>query len=1003
MREFLRNRLGVVVAVVVLAVLVLSRRIASLAVDLWWYDAVDYRQVFTTILQTRVLVGLVGAAVLVALVAVNLQLARRMRPLFIPSTPQQAQVERYRELIDPYLPWVIAGIALLFGVTSGLALSVEWDTVLLWQHAVEVGGEPDPQFQRDIGFYLFELPFLVMVQEWLLTSLVLTTMLTVGAHYLLGGIRPEHEGDKVMPNVKAHLSVLFALLLAVWGWGYWLDRYLLNFSPRGTVTGASYTDVNAELPALEILVVVSVIAIGLVLYNVRQRGFLLPGAAVALLVLGSIFLQGAYPAAVQRFQVDPQELEQEREFIERNIDATLTAYGLQAVEDQPFEIENDLDVAQARDNEVTLENIRLWDPEILKTTYQELQSLRPYYRFNDVDVDRYTIDGELRQVMLSTRDLAQDTIPAQAQTWQNLTLTYTHGYGAVASQVNTSTASKQPVFLASDIPPQGVDELVPDQEAGVYFGEGLPEYNIVGTRADELDYERATGAEQVVTEYDGAGGVGLGSLLRRVAFAIDHADTNILLSGLIEDDSQILIRRDVDERVREVAPWLRLDRDPYAVVLDGRIVWVQDAYTTSSAYPYSERRPFETADGVRTVNYVRNSVKAVVDAYDGTVTLYAVDTEDPLLQAWSDAFPGTITSIDELPDGLREHFRYPKDLFTLQSQVYTTYHIPTTAGFYNKADEWRIPPDAAAEANDGGTATGSSDQMLDPYYLLMRLPGQQDEEFVLIQPYLAASRPNMVAWLAARSDPDNYGELFAVQFPSDSEVLGTRQAQTRIEQDDDIAEYITLRAQQGSNVRRGNMIVLPIEESIVYVEPLFLEGGSADIPELARVVLVMGDEVVFEPTLAEAVASLVGGDPIDANPVEGAPDQPGEDPTDQQDQDPAGEGGDQQDQADDGQQDGSLQGADTGLLVDALEAFAEAEAALDDGDLGEYQRLIGRARDLLERAVEEGGVDPGVLEDAATDDDAGGGTSQDGAPPGGGGGDADTDAQAEDGGGPDDP
>ena len=571
-------------------------------------------------------------------------------------------------------------------------------------------------------------------------------------------------------------------------------------------------------------------------------------------------------------------------------------------------------------------NIRLWDPQLLATTYSELQALRPYYQFTDVDVDRYVIDGELRQVMLATRDMDQSDVPAQAQTWQNLTLFYTHGFGVVSSQVNTANADGQPVFLSEDIPPTGVDPLVPSVEAGIYYGDGAnAAYNIVNTDNEELDYEEPSTQQQVLTSYVGEGGVELSSPFRRLAFAIDYGDTNILLSSLIRDDSKLLRLRSVAERVNNVAPYLELDNDPYPVVLDGRIKWVQDAYTTSVWYPYSERAQMSTRLGPRVVNYARNSVKAVVDAYDGTVDLFTVDPDDPVLQTWQNVFPEVYRPISELPDGLEDHFRYPQDLFELQSSVYRTYHIPEADAFYSKADEWDIPPDAAA-AQNAGEAT--SNRPLDPYYLLMRLPGEEQEEFVLIQPYLANERPNMVAWLAARSDPENYGDLFAVQFPSDQQILGTTQVQARIEQEDEISEYITLRSQQGSDVIRGNMLVLPIERSIVYVEPLFLQGDQSDIPELARVVLVMGDRVVFERTLAEAVATLVGAPPPDVSTP----------PADDGGDTGTGEPGEQGD-------------VDTDLLTQALEAFARAQDALAEGDLGEYQRLVERAQELVAEAV----------------------------------------------------
>lgn len=936
MRDAIRQRLGLIVVGAVVLVLVFANRIANVLTDIWWYESLGYRDVFTTVIGTRILLGAVFGAILAVLIAVNLLVVRRIRPLFLPSTPQQAVVERYRQLADPYLPWLIAGIAVLFGFTAGLAVSAEWEPYLLWRNA-QAFGEVDPQFGKDIGFYVFELPFLKFVQSWLFTSLVLTGMLTVGGHYLLGGIRPENPGEKVMPNVKAHLSALLALILAARGWGYWLDRYLLNFSPRGRVTGASYTDVNAELPALNLLLIVTVVAIALVAVNVRRRGFLLPGAAVALLVLASILLQGAYPAAIQRLQVDPQELAREREFIERNLEATRAAYGIEGIDLQPFTVENDLTADQVEENAVTINNIRLWDSSVLETTYAELQALRPFYRFNDVDIDRYEIDGELRQVMLSTRELDQSGLPSEAQNWQNRTLFYTHGYGLVSSRVNTATDEGQPVFLTRDIPTRGAEELLPEVEQGIYYGESpsLP-YSIVNSQFDELDYEEPGANEQVLTTYDGDGGVELGGFLRRAVLALNFADTNIILSSLLEPDSRMLFYRSVAERVRNVAPYLTLDRDPYPVILDGRVTWVQDAYTTSAFYSYSERNVLR-ADQDVTVNYVRNSVKAVVDAYDGSVDLVVVDPDDPVLRAWRQTFPGPYIDLEDAPEGLQRHFRYPQDLFQLQSQVYTTYHIPGVDAFFSKADAWDIPRDAARLQNNPGLNPDATP--LEPYYLLMRLPGEEDEEFVLIQPYLSRERPNMIAWLAARSDPDHYGELFAVQFPSDQTVLGPQQVQARIEQEDDISAYITLRSQAGSEVIRGNLLVLPIEESIVYVEPLFLQSPQARIPELARVVVVMGERVVFERTLAEAIASLVGADLGEGVVEEGGSADDGEGPAPSPDQ---------------------PLDVDR-LLIDALETFAEAQRALEEGDLGRYQRLVEEAQELVERAAAESGLPAGEL------------------------------------------
>jgi len=942
--ELLRKRLGTVIGAVVLLLVFGANRVAVFVTDLWWFEERGYRDLFLTVLFSRVGIGAVFSVVLTLLLALNLAYVRRVRPFIIPTTPQQAAVQRLRDVVDPFLPRAIVGVSLLFGLTSGSAVGAQWQTFLLYLNGGTVGAV-DPQFSRDIGFFLFDLPFWSLLRTWLFTSIVLIGLLSAGAHYLLGAIRPDAPGAKVSVEARRHLTLIVAAGVAVRAWGYWLERYELNFSPRGTVTGASFTDVNAELPALTLLIGVAVVVVGLLVASLFRDGLILPGAALSLLLVGSVILQGIYPAVIQRVRVDPQELAREEPFIERNLAATREAYGLGGVDLPTFTIRNDLDGQDVAANDVTLRNVRLWDPAVLDTTYQELQALRPYYGIGEVTIDRYLVDGELRQVMIATRELSD--LPEQADTWQNRHITYTHGFGVIASQVNTANAEGQPVFIASNIPPTGEDEITPADEPGVYFGTtGVPAYSLVRTDADELDYEEPESQAQVTTVYDGLGGVGVGSFTRRIAYALRFADYNLVLSNLITDESRIIHNRQVAERVRLVAPFLELDAEPYPVVLDGRVKWIVDAYTTSTNYPYSERRVLEIGARSVVVNYVRNSVKAVVDAYDGTVDLYVIDDEDPIAAAWGEAFPGLLQPVADADQRLIAHFRYPQDLFRLQAELYTTYHIPDASSFYNRADEWDIPEDPAFTANQGtGSAFTTQSRLLEPYYLVMRLPGEETEEFVLIQPYLARERPNMVAWLAGRSDGDQLNELFAVRFPSDQQVLGPTQAQARIEQDDEISAYITLRSRDGSNVIRGNMQVLPIADSILYVQPLFLENPQARIPELARVAVVMGERTAFDRTLTGALGQLLD--------IE-VPDSLAEDDG------VAPDGGDG-----DGETDPAA------LLALALESFDRAEERLRAGDLAGYQRELLTARRLLERAFEAAGGVPDAGVPAPEDGDAG--------------------------------
>lgn len=961
MLDLLKQRLGLVIAVAVVILFLSANRIATWLTDLWWFESLEYREIFLTIFLTRIGLGAAFGVALALLIAVNLWIARRLKPIIVPANEREAVIERYRQMADPYVPWIIAGVALLFALSAGGAVAGQWERFLLWRNGVDFGWS-DPLFGRDAAFYVFDLPWLSFVQGWLFTALLLTLIVSAGAHYLLGAIRPEVPGDKVTPPAKAHLSVLLAFVLAAHAWGYWLDRYHLNFSPRGTVTGAAYTDVNAELPALYLLMGVSVVAIVLVFVNLRQRGWLLPGAAIGLLVVASIILQGLYPAGIQRLRVDPQELAQEDEFIERNMEATRFAYGIDEVTQRRFDVFDDFSDEDVDEHQVTLENVRLWRPEILDTTYQQLQAIRPYYEFSDVNVDRYMFGGTPRQVMLAIRELAPRGLEEGAQTWENIHLFYTQGHGAVASQVNLATRQGQPVFIARDIPPRGDadggDNLVPDNPS-VYFGKLHDDYSIVNTGRSELAYEDPDTNEQVLTSYDGTGDVPIGNYGRRAAFALRFADPNIILSNLIDSESGIIFNRTVRERVRDVAPFLTLDRDPYAVVLDRRIVWIQDAYTTSAHFPYSERRNFRG----ETTNYVRNSVKAVVDAYDGSVDLYVVEPDDPVIQTWQEIFPAPFVPMEEAPEALEAHFRYPQDIFQLQSDLYRTYHIPTVDAFYSKADEWDIPPDAAAIANGQPAST-----LLEPYYLLMRLPGEQDEEFVLIQPYLARDRPNMISWLAGRSDPGNHGDLFAVRFPTET-ILGTQQAQARIEQDPTISEYITLRTRAGSDVIRGDLMVIPIERSILYVEPLFIENPQARIPELAQVAVVMGDDVVMQPTLEEAIEVLVGlADPIDPLEVDPAVEDEEFDPDDDEVREP--EDRDEPEPVDPDDLDA--------LIIRARELIEEANAALRSGDLAAYQAAIEEVEELLAEWAERRGVEdesaPDDDEEADADEDDDGGT-----------------------------
>ncbi|HSJ43085.1 MAG TPA: UPF0182 family protein [Euzebyales bacterium] len=960
--QALRQRWWLVVGILLIVVLALSTRLATFYTDVLWFRSIGFVRVFWTLLTTQLGLGVGAGIFMTVLLAGNLLLARRLAPRYRIPTPAEQNVERYRTLVEPIARPLLLFVAVVVGVLSGLNVAPQWPRYVLWANATKFGRQ-DPQFGLDLGFFVFVLPFHTLVNSWLFTALVITVLMTLAAHYVFGGIRPQAAGQRLTPQVNVHLSVLLAALFAVRAWGFWLDRYMLSYSERGQVTGLSYTDVSAELLALQLLTIIAAICVVLFLVNIRFRGWLLPAAGVGILVVAAVVLAGVYPAIVQRLQVDPQELPRERPYIERNLELTRFGFGIDDVTFEDFPANDELSDQAISDNQTTLQSIRLWDPATLQNTYQQLQELRPYYDFRDVDVDRYTLDGDLQQVMLSVREVATTDLPSQARTWQNQALVYTHGYGIVSSAVSTRRRDGQPVFLVNNIPPEGVEELEVENPR-VYIGEEPPTYSIVRAAEDELDFDLGEGQAVERFRYDGDDGVFVGSPLRRLAFALRFAEPNILLSALITDESKIMYNRRIRDRVQNVAPYLKLDHDPYPVAVDGRIKWIVDAYTTSDMVPYSERTnlaaatvseqqvlaPVTTEDGQITLqeqsvqvpglegtaNYIRNSVKAVVDAYDGTVTLYVVDPDDPIIRAWSDVFPDSFTRVDEASEELRSHFRYPEDMFRVQSTMFETYHIPGPDAFYNKDDAWAIPADAQFQANQPDS---SEVRAMRPYYLLMRLPGESSEEFALIQPFSPEQRNNLIGWLAGRSDGEEYGQLKAYRMPPTKTVFGPEQIQARINQDDAVSEQITLWNQSGSRVRYGNLLVIPVEDSLLYAQPLFLRAQQSEIPELRRTVLVFGDQVVMEDSLQAALEAVFGSAAPGVELPEGA-EEPvvGDEETDG-DQPATPTPGDVSDPA------------VAAALERALEAFDAADQALTDGNLGEYQAQTRVAEEAL-REVE---------------------------------------------------
>jgi uncharacterized protein len=909
----------VVIAIVVFFGIVLSS-LSGFYVDLLWFREVGFAGVFWSVYWSKVVLGVIFGVLFFLLLAANLFIARRLTPRFRPFSPEQEVIERYRLAFEPYARPIILGFAAVIALFVGIAASAQWQTFLLWKNAGSVGfGQVDPLFQRDPSFYMFILPFQKFVQGWLFSALVGITVITAIAHYLSGGIRLQSVGEKVTPQVKAHLSVLLGFIVLVKAWGYYLGKFDLLVSPRGVVTGASYTDVHAQLPALRVLTFIAIACAILFLVNIRFRGWALPGFGVGLLILASIVVGGIVPAFVQRFRVTPQELQRETPYIERNIQATRYAFGID-LEPRPVQASSVISPEDLQANEATVSNIRLWRPSVILQNYQALQRIQPYYEFDDVDVDRYPIDGEPRLVMMSAREVRQAGIPGAAG-WQQTHLVYTHGYGAVASRVNSADMSGAPTFVLRDIPPEGsgleLQSPPEDQGAQVYYGEqaDVP-YIVVGTAQQELNYPDPDGQGFVPTTYRGKGGIEVGGFFRRLVFAYRYRDVNLLISDLIDGDSRILIHRDLRSRVQTAAPFLRYDADPYAAIVDGRLVWIWDAYTTTDLFPYSNRVNLAAAtnnDLRGTVNYIRNSVKAVVDAYDGTLTFYVVDPEDPIIQLWRKVFPDLFTDVSRAPTDLVGHFRYPEDLMQVQAFQYGRYHVTDVPAFFNNSERWAVPPalPAQVEAQAQGT--------LRPYYVLMKLPGDDEEEFVLFMPLTPTNRPNMVSYMTGGSDPGKYGEMRVFEFPTGVNVDGPAQVRSQINQDARVSAEITLLSQRESSVLYGDLIVVPIEDSFLYVQPLFVTASSqTPIPQLQRVIIVRGGQVALANTLVDALATTVGGETPTEPP-------PGEQPPPTQDV--------------------------ATLLAQALDHFRRAELALQNQDLATYQAEVNRAQQLIEQAA----------------------------------------------------
>jgi uncharacterized membrane protein (UPF0182 family) len=847
------KRIGVPI-VLIIGMLIALGRISSVVVDWAWFSSIGYINVFWTVFAAK-------AAIFVAVLAgtsfaiwLNGALAFRfaarqtvrLAPAFDLGFATSRALSGPPSGLAPFdLLWrlLILVAALVAGLLIATGEISSWDLVLRFIRQVPYG-QTDPLFNKDIGFYLFSLPAYVALKNWLLLVLFFSSVMAGAIYFVHGQINVDRWPFSIARPVLAHGSALLGCYFAIKAWSYVLDRYLLLYDDNGVVIGANYTDVHVELPVLWLLVMLATAAAIVAFANIWRGSHRLPIAAVVLLFGGSFLLSEVFPGLFERFYVKPSELQLETPYLARNIAATQEAYNLRQITVKPFAAEQDLTAQSLQDDRGTVNNIRLWDWQPLMDTYAQLQEIRTYYRFLDVDVDRYHLGDSYQQVTLSARELAPSLLSPNAQTWVNLHLLFTHGNGVVMSPVTQKSTEGLPIFYLKDIPPVASGGPTITQPR-IYFGQATNGYVIVKTSTPEFDYPK--GQDNVYTSYTGTDGIPISGAFWRSLFAWHFDDVNILLSRYITGESRIMIHRNIQDRVRTIAPFLQLDHDPYMVISESRLYWIQDAYTTSDWFPYSQPQPNEGA------NYIRNSVKVVIDAYNGTTTFYVADAADPIIATYQRIFPELFKPLAAMPADLQQHIRYPEDLFTIQALQYRAYHMNAPEVFYNREDLWQFPREPAAP--DGG---GPGTRMA-PYYMMMRLPGEQRTEFFLMLPMVPSQRENMIAWMAARCDPPDYGKLIVYEFPKDKLVYGPFQIEARINQNTEISQQISLWNQMGSRVIRGNLLVVPIENSILYVTPLYLRAESGQLPELKRVIAAYGDRVVMENTLPEALAALFKG------------------------------------------------------------------------------------------------------------------------------------------------
>ena len=924
-----RNRTPLAITAAILVALgALLASLSGFYIDWLWFKSVDFTSVWSTVISTKIELFLLTGLISSITISLNIYLAYKRRPFYVPTSIELNGVERIRAQIEPVLRWVFLGLFLAITYFAGQSGTLYWKDWLLFKNATPFG-EKDAQFGLDISFFAFKLPLYQALISWAISALVLAALASIFVHYMYGGIRTQGQGDRTTVAARVQLSILFGLIVLMKAVAYWFDRYALALKQNKLITGATYTDVNATLPAKAILTGIAVVCALLFFANIVRKSWLLPAAGTALMVVSSVLIAGIYPGAVQQFQVKPSESSKEAPYIQRNIDATRAAYGLTDVDVQDYNATLTTSTGQLARDAATISNIRLMDPNVLSATFRQLQQIKPYYGFTEsLDIDRYTVNGTTRDAVVAVRELNIDGNPSR--NWINDHLVYTHGFGFVAAYGNAVDADGKPNFMVGDLPPtKGLGAFEPR----IYFGENSPEYSIIGGKKSnkpvEFDYpDDSSASGQKNVTYTGTGGVPVGGTINKLLFAIKYGEQRILLSSLINKDSKILYNRNPRDRVAKVAPWLTLDGDPYPAVVDGKIVWIIDGYTTSAGYPYSEGTSLSaattdaltqnsasiTAQGNQRVSYIRNSVKATVDAYNGTVSLYQWDQKDPVLKSWMKAFPKTVKPKSAISKDLMSHIRYPEDLFRVQRDILASYHVKSAAAFYGGQDFWRVPSDPSTFGRNAGAQP--------PYYLTLQMPGAATPAFSLTTPFVPkGTRENLTAFAVVNSKPGaDYGKITVLQLPRSTNISGPSQIASNFEAKPDVANALSLLRQGGSDVVLGNLLTLPVGGGLLYVQPVYVKAtsNSSAYPLLQKVLVSFGDVIGFDSSLKGALDQVFGGNSGTSTAT--TPSTPTT----------------------------SNSSADVATaLAAAKQAIADGQAALAKGDFAAY----GRAQDRLKAAI----------------------------------------------------